>query len=165
MSVEHNNDRLKILLMASEIAPLAKTGGLADVANSLPKALLDMGHDVRLVMPCYASINSEWVGKRLGTFMVYLGGMGSLSGSVLSAVMFTVLIEALRFVIPEMNALAHHLHLIPENYEIGQVWKWVIIPMILILTMQFRPEGLMGSKELSDFFPFLKKFYRMRQAD
>ncbi|MBN1141404.1 MAG: branched-chain amino acid ABC transporter permease [Deltaproteobacteria bacterium] len=97
--------------------------------------------------------------------MVYLGGMGSLSGSVLSAVLFTLLIEALRFIIPELNALAHHLHLIPDSYEIGQVWKWVIIPLILILTMQFRSEGLMGHRELSDFFPFLKRFYRMRQAD
>ncbi|NLC71238.1 MAG: branched-chain amino acid ABC transporter permease [Desulfuromonadaceae bacterium] len=97
--------------------------------------------------------------------MVYLGGMGSLSGSVLSAVLFTLLIEALRFVIPELNALAHHLRLIPESYEIGQVWKWVIIPLILILTMQFRSEGLMGQKELSDFFPFLKRFYRSRPTE
>ncbi|NLV24120.1 MAG: branched-chain amino acid ABC transporter permease [Deltaproteobacteria bacterium] len=97
--------------------------------------------------------------------MVYLGGMASLSGSVLSAVIFTLLIEALRFVIPELNALAHHLRVIPESYEIGQVWKWVIIPLILILTMQFRPEGLMGARELGDFFPFLKRFYRNRTTE
>ena len=44
--------------------------------------------------------------------------------------------------------------------DVGQVWKWVVLPLILILTMQFRPEGFMGKKELSDFFPFLKKFYQ-----
>ncbi|MBQ4491878.1 MAG: branched-chain amino acid ABC transporter permease [Deltaproteobacteria bacterium] len=92
--------------------------------------------------------------------MVYLGGMGSLSGSVLSAIVFTLLIEALRFAIPALNALAHQLHMVPASYEIGQVWKWVVLPLILILTMQFRPEGFMGKKELSDFFPFLKKFYQ-----
>lgn len=44
---------LKILLSASEVAPFAKTGGLADVAGSLPKALLTQGNDVRVVLPRY----------------------------------------------------------------------------------------------------------------
>lgn len=78
---ERKPKSLKILFIASEIAPLAKTGGLADVANSLPKALLALGHDVRLVMPCYATIKNEWMGKRLGTFMVYVGGT-HISGGV-----------------------------------------------------------------------------------
>jgi len=68
--------------------------------------------------------------------MVYLGGMGSLSGSVLSAVVFTILLELLRPL---------------------QIWKWVIIPLILILIMEFHPEGIMGSKELTHVFPWLKK--------
>lgn len=45
--------------MASEVEGLVKTGGLADVAKSLPAALLDMGHDVRVVMPLYQSITSR----------------------------------------------------------------------------------------------------------
>lgn len=47
--------KLKILVASSEAAPFAKTGGLADVAGSLPKALKDLGHDVRIVLPYYAS--------------------------------------------------------------------------------------------------------------
>lgn len=39
--------------MASEVAPFAKTGGLADVASALPKALAERGHEVRTVMPSY----------------------------------------------------------------------------------------------------------------
>ena len=66
MSAQRHADPLKILFLASEIAPFAKTGGLADVANSLPKALTALGHDVRLVMPCYASIPKNLLGKRLG---------------------------------------------------------------------------------------------------
>ncbi len=47
---------LKILSLSSEVAPFAKTGGLADVCGSLPKALAALGHDVRIVMPAYGSI-------------------------------------------------------------------------------------------------------------
>jgi starch synthase len=44
---------LNILLAASEVVPYAKTGGLADVAGALPKALTRLGHKVRIVMPRY----------------------------------------------------------------------------------------------------------------
>lgn len=43
----------KILFVASEVTPYAKTGGLADVASALPSALKALGHDVRVVMPYY----------------------------------------------------------------------------------------------------------------
>jgi branched-chain amino acid transport system permease protein len=94
--------------------------------------------------------------------MVYLGGMGSLSGSVISAIIFTLLLEGLRFVIPWMNDMIHIIDAVPEGFQISQVWKWVIIPLILVLLMQFRPEGLMGNKELSDIFPRLKRWYRFK---
>ena len=44
---------MNILLAASEVTPYAKTGGLADVAGALPKALSRLGHSVRVVMPRY----------------------------------------------------------------------------------------------------------------
>jgi starch synthase len=50
------SDALKILLVSSEVMPFAKTGGLADVAGSLPKALRTQGHDVRVVLPRYKQI-------------------------------------------------------------------------------------------------------------
>lgn len=73
--------------------------------------------------------------------MVYLGGMASLSGAVMSAMFFTILLELLRPL---------------------QIFKWVIIPLILIIVMQFRPEGIMGNRELSDVFPWMKRFYRFK---
>ncbi|QGU31877.1 glycogen synthase GlgA [Thermochromatium tepidum] len=44
---------LRILVASSEAHPLIKTGGLADVAASLPAALRQLGHDARLVIPGY----------------------------------------------------------------------------------------------------------------
>ncbi|UOA10101.1 glycogen synthase GlgA [Methylobacter sp. S3L5C] len=48
----------KILFVTSEAYPLIKTGGLADISGSLPKALLDLGVDVRLIIPNYQAINT-----------------------------------------------------------------------------------------------------------
>ena len=44
---------MRILFAASEVAPVSKTGGLADVAHALPKALCSLGHDLRVVTPAY----------------------------------------------------------------------------------------------------------------
>ncbi|MCX7711534.1 MAG: glycogen synthase GlgA [Clostridia bacterium] len=50
--------KLKILYVSAEVSPFAKTGGLADVAGSLPQTLAAMGNDVRVVMPRYKTIKS-----------------------------------------------------------------------------------------------------------
>jgi starch synthase len=49
---------LKILFLSAEVAPFAKAGGLADVCGSLPKALAAFGHEVRVVMPAYGSVEA-----------------------------------------------------------------------------------------------------------
>lgn len=52
-------NKLKILFVASEAAPFAKAGGLGDVMYSLPLALRKLGHDARIMLPRYASIDSQ----------------------------------------------------------------------------------------------------------
>jgi branched-chain amino acid transport system permease protein len=58
--------------------------------------------------------------------MVYLGGVGSLAGSLLGATIFTVSLELLR--------------------PLG-IWRWVVGPLLLVLLMIFRPQGIMGLRE------------------
>ena len=53
---------LKVLFLASEVVPFAKTGGLADVAGALPKALKGLGIDIRVGMPRYGRIEPERFG-------------------------------------------------------------------------------------------------------
>ena len=56
--------KLAVCLLASEVAPLSKTGGLADVAGALAKYLHADGHDVRLFTPFYSSIDRAALGAR-----------------------------------------------------------------------------------------------------
>jgi len=47
---------MQVVFVSSEVAPFAKTGGLADVSGALPKAIAARGHDVRVVMPLYRCV-------------------------------------------------------------------------------------------------------------
>ena len=62
---------MKVLFASAEAYPLAKVGGLGDVAGSLPKALRELGHDVRIAMPMYGTIREA---KDVGSFPVAIGG-------------------------------------------------------------------------------------------
>ena len=50
---------MKILLAASEMAPLARTGGLGDVLEALPAALAARGHEISVVLPCYRGLRGD----------------------------------------------------------------------------------------------------------
>ena len=56
--------KLTVCLLASEAAPLSKTGGLADVSGALTKYLHSVGHDVRLFTPLYKSIDRVKLGAQ-----------------------------------------------------------------------------------------------------
>lgn len=67
--------------------------------------------------------------------MVVLGGMGSLSGSIIAAVILTILPEALRGM---------------ESYTGGVDLRMVIYSFVLIVMMLSRPQGLLGRLEIND---------------
>ncbi len=53
------HSKLSILMIAAEVHPLAKVGGLADVMGALPRALVNRGHTVRIALPFYGSIKAR----------------------------------------------------------------------------------------------------------
>jgi len=55
---------MRVLFASSEVAPFAKTGGLADVAGALPRAIQSLGHDVRVVLPKYRLVDTAKFGLR-----------------------------------------------------------------------------------------------------
>ena len=71
--------------------------------------------------------------------MVYLGGIGSLGGSILGATVFTVVMEGLRSVLQQIG--------------ISQEWRLVVAPLMLILLMIYRPSGIMGLREFRFLIP------------
>jgi starch synthase len=64
---------MKILMVASEAAPFAKTGGLADVVGSLPAALKSLGYEVAVLLPRYRSVNLKTARRVYDSLPVWLG--------------------------------------------------------------------------------------------
>ena len=80
--------------------------------------------------------------------MVYLGGVGSLGGSILGATIFTMVMEGLRSLL--------------EWVRIGAEWRQVVMPSLLILLMLFRPRGIMGMREFPFLIPLKERFTRRK---
>lgn len=75
--------------------------------------------------------------------MVYLGGIGSIFGSILGATVYTVLLELLR--------------------PLG-VWRWVVGPLMLVVLMITRPTGIMGLREFLGFVPREERAERRKEG-
>ncbi len=65
---------MRVLFVSSEVASLAKTGGLADVALALPKALHELGIDIAVVMPKYRAVSGKTEMTEVARFVVPIAG-------------------------------------------------------------------------------------------
>lgn len=100
----------------------------AGVAGGLLGHLLQMAHPTQF----------GFLGSVLVLIMLYAGGVGSLTGSVIAAFALTFLTETLRMVLDSLSDMT--------NLPLGD-WRMVLYALLLILIMLFRTEGLMGTRE------------------
>jgi len=85
--------------------------------------------------------------------MVYMGGIGSIGGSILGAATYTILLELLREALQLLGTIPPFT-LIPSL----EIWRWVVAPLLLILLMIFQPKGIMGLREFGLFVPNRDRF-------
>ena len=88
--------------------------------------------------------------------MIVIGGMGSMTGAILGAIVVTLLPELLRYMQQVQDTSLEPMLGIDLPINIGDL-RLVIFALILILTMIFRPQGILGTTE---FGTFLKRFRR-----
>ena len=107
--VSVNTKHVKVLAFALSAALAGIAGGL-------------FAHLIQFINPrTFSIVKSTDI-----LLMLYLGGSGTIAGSITGAVIWTVLLEALRFF---------------------GVWRFVVAPVLLIALMIYRPLGIMGGKE------------------
>jgi len=105
-------------------------------------------HILQLAHPTMFSFTSPSIAGPLSILtMVYIGGAGSLSGSIIAAVVLTVLSELLRLGIDAINSL----HFLP--FAIGPEWRMVVYAVLLVVVMLYRTEGIMGQREFKILVP------------
>lgn len=105
----------------------------------------------------FAGVGGAMLGNLIGTIdpnlfkftltfnillIVVLGGMGSISGSIIAAVLVTVLMEALRFLDESFSMLGYRISGV-------QGLRMVVFSLLLMIVVLFYREGLMGKNELS----------------
>jgi branched-chain amino acid transport system permease protein len=93
--------------------------------------------------------------------IVVLGGIGSITGSVIAAIVITIAMEALRFLDGSLNFIFFRTQGLPGL-------RMVVFSMLLLVVVIYRQQGLMGKQEFSwDWFrsalPRLKRFFSARK--
>lgn len=149
--------KYRVLMVSAEVAPLAKVGGLADVAGALPKALHAQGHDARILMPAYPMVeaDSRWQVQPLTEFefaihpnwreravvkqlqlpsgvVVYLLGVGDwFANATESTKVYAVDPRAyVAFCRATVEWLARHSEWLPEVVHCND-WHTALIPVYL----------------------------------
>jgi starch synthase len=152
---------MKILFAASEAAPFAKTGGLADVAGSLPRALAALGHDVSVVIPRYRQVDvAAYKLKPVASFFVPLGTWKErcevLKGSMGRGVTVYFISKDIYYDRPDLYGTAQADY--PDNAERFIFFSRAILELCTALDL--RPQIIHCNDWQTGLVPlFLKKSY------
>jgi starch synthase len=131
---------MNILFAASEAAPFAKTGGLADVAGSLPPALAALGHKTALVMPRYREVDVRGLKlKRVASLTVPIGAWQErcdvLLGTTPAGVPVYFIDKDAYFDRPELYGTARSDY--PDNDERFIFFSRALLEMCKVLELRF----------------------------
>ncbi|MRR10875.1 glycogen synthase, partial [bacterium] len=151
---------MKILFLASEIAPFARTGGLADVSGALPLALAALGHDVRLAMPCYGDLRRRSAATDTGVRLPL-----AVAGVKQPAAILETALQGLPVYLVEQPALFDRAGLYgtpagdyPDNPKRFAAFCQAALAMLPALG--FRPEVLHGNDWQTGLAPVLLRAAR-----
>ena len=160
---------LRICLASSELTPLAKTGGLADVCAALSSYLHNAGHDIRVLMPLYSSMDTGKVDIRpveyLQNIAIQIGhrhGHFSIDTCVLPGTRLPIYLlrcpdlyerasiytsgddEHLRFILLSRAAIemCQHMNFSPDIFHCHD-WHTALIPLLLKSVYQW--DGLFAN--------------------
>jgi len=153
---------MKVLFAASEAVPFAKTGGLADVAGSLPPAIAALGHDVRMVLPRYQCVDPEaFKLKHITAFDIPLASWKEhcdiYEGKTHNNVTVYFIQKDIYYNRPELYRTAHADY--ADNAERFAFFSRGIIE--LCRALNFRPDILHCNDWQTGLAPlYLKTFYR-----
>ena len=114
---------MKILLAASECDPFAKVGGLGDVIPALATELKKLGHDIRIVLPKYGSINFTSNSRTVGGPLYVNMGYGLEFAKVLETQLNEININ-LTDILPETG---YTVNLVMDMTIIGSVLHFLIV--------------------------------------
>lgn len=152
---------MKILFAASEARPFLATGGLAEVANALPKSLCESGEDCRVIMPLYADIAPELreLITYLTDFRVQLGWRNQYCGLLTAkydGVVFYFIDNEYYFGRPGIYG----------HYDDAERFAFFSMAVLeAIAHMDFTPDILHGNDWQTGLIPvFYNAFYRNREG-
>ncbi len=157
---------MKILFAASEAAPFAKTGGLADVAGSLPPALASLGHDINVVLPLYRQVDvARYKLKPVVSFFVPLGAWQErcdvLKGASSGGVTVYFISKDIYFDRPELYGTGRADY--PDNAERFIFFSRAILELCIALDL--RPEIVHCNDWQTGLVPlYLKQIYRRSET-
>lgn len=127
---------MKILYVTSEAAPFCKTGGLADVAGSLPQALAEAGEQVAVILPLYGSISSKWREKLTFRRYIYV----DLSWRHLYCGLFSLEEDGVTWYFVDNEQFFNRAHLYGE-FDDGERFAFFCRAVVNLLpSMDFMPE-------------------------
>ncbi len=151
---------MRILMVASESAPLAKTGGLADVVYSLSKELSVLGEEVSVVMPFYGAMNVD-----IGSEIRLVGNVQvQLSWRLQNAKIYKTFVDGITFYLIENEYYFGRDGYYGYNDDTERFAFFTIAVRNMIVVLKLRPDIIHVHDYHAGMLPALIKIQNKKNA-